>query len=244
MKYDIHCHLTGNKLSTPESTISECKNSNIGVIINGLNCKDNEEVLKIAKAHANAYASIGMHPTEIFDEKFLSQVSEKKDEIVAVGEAGLDYKDGKDAKQADNFKKIITAAQSLNKPLILHSRGAETEMLDLIKGIKVPVILHCFTGKKKLITEALKNSYVYFSVPASVKYSQQFQDLVKEVPVERLFCETDSPYLWKEGTNTPLNVVYSYEAIAKIKGIALNECEKIIENSVKKVFKITEFKNN
>lgn len=243
MKFDIHCHLTSKEYNSKE-LIKECEKENISIITNGLDFSDNEKVLELSKNYKNVYASLGMHPTNEFDEKVISQIIENKNKIVAIGEVGLDYKEGINKNQIVNFQKLIILAEKLNKPLIIHSRNAEKEVINELINIKVPAILHCFTGKKKLLKEALINPNIYFSIPASIKYSEQFQDLAKEIPINRLFCETDSPYLWKTGTNSPVNVANSYEMIAKIKGLKLNECEKIIENSIKNVFKITEFKNN
>ncbi|MFA5303136.1 MAG: TatD family hydrolase [Candidatus Nanoarchaeia archaeon] len=244
MKFDIHCHLTSKEYESIKGAIDECERNNIILITNGLDYSDNEKVLELSKNYKNVYPSLGMHPTNDFDNRVISQIIKNKNEIVAIGEVGLDYKNGISKAQSVNFKKLIKLSQELNKPLIVHSRSAEKEVINELKTLKVPVILHCFTGKKKLLKDAMLNPNIYFSIPASIKYSEQFQALAKEVPINRLLCETDSPYLWKSGLNTPINVINSYEMIAKIKGLKLSDCEKTIQSTVKKVFKITEFKNN
>jgi TatD DNase family protein len=244
MKYDIHCHLTGYTYCDAKSIIKECEKKKISLIINGLNVLDNLKVLKLSKLSSNIHASIGMHPTDMFDSGFISQVIKNKNSIVSIGEVGLDYKERIDNSQRIIFKKIINLANKINKPLIVHSRNAEKEVLEDLKSSKVPIILHCFSGKRSLIHEALANPLIYFSIPASCEYSEQFQELIKLVSIEKLFCETDSPYLWKYELNTPLNISHSYEMIAKLKSLKLKDCEQIIENNVNKVFKITEFKNN
>jgi len=237
MKYDIHCHLTSTEYSNPDKIINECETQKISVILNGLDYLDNEKVLSLSKSFKNVYVAMGMHPTNVFDIKVISQIIENKGNIVAIGEIGLDFKQGVDEKQVINLRKLIRLAEKLNKPVIVHSRMAEERLLKELKNIKIPVILHCFTGKKALLKEALKNPNTYFSIPASVHYSEQFQELVKALPISKLLCETDSPYLWKEGLNTPLNIAKAYEAIAKIKGISLIDCERLIQKNFEAIFK-------
>jgi TatD DNase family protein len=244
MKFDIHCHLTSKEYNNPENLIKECEKNNISIITNGLDYLDNEKAIELSQNFSNACAAIGMHPTNEFDPRIIGQITENKDKIAAIGEVGLDYKEGINKSQISNFQKIIKLAQKLGKPLIVHSRKAEKEAINELNQIAIPAILHCFSGKKKLIQKALLNKNIYFSIPASIKYSEQFQELAKQVPIERLLCETDSPYLWKSGINTPLNIIHSYEMIARIKGVSEPDCEKIIEKTAKKIFKITEFKNN
>ncbi len=232
MIYDIHCHIEG---LTAES-MDELPKKNLSIILNGLDYESNEKVLQLSKNNPLIHCAMGMHPTNDFDERVISQIKKNSKEIIAIGEIGLDFKQGFSQSQIDNFKKIIALSQELNKPIILHSRNAEKEVIGLIEGIKTPAILHCFGGKKKLALESLKNPNIYYSIPASAKYSEQFQELIKIVQIERLLCETDSPYLWKEGKNTPLNVIHSYETIAKIKNIELPKAKSIIEDNFKKVF--------
>jgi len=232
MIYDIHCHLEG--LSS--GLMEDLPKKNLSIILNGLDYGSNEKILQLSKNNPLIHCAMGMHPTNDFDEKIINQIKNNSKSIRAIGEVGLDFKQGFSQSQVDNFKKIITLSQELNKPLIIHSRNAEKTVIENIEGINVPAILHCFSGKKKLAIQLLNNPNAYFSIPSSAKYSEQFQELIKIVPIERLFCETDSPYLWKEGKNTPLNVIHSYETIAKIKNISLTKAQSIIENNFKKVF--------
>lgn len=237
MKYDIHCHLTSKEYADPSEILDECGKRKIAIVLNGLGYEDNLKVLALAKKFKNAYASLGMHPSNDFDSRVINQIIEHKDSIIAIGEIGLDFKSGFDESQIINFKKLIKLANDLKKPIIVHSRMAEQRLINELISIKVPVILHCFTGKKSLINEALKNPLINFSIPASIHYSEQFQDLAKEVPIERILCETDSPYLWKTGLNSPLNVTKAYESIAKIKGLSLIDCEALIEKNFEGIFK-------
>ncbi|MDD2679143.1 MAG: TatD family hydrolase [Candidatus Nanoarchaeia archaeon] len=236
-KHDIHCHLTSKEYLNPEKIIKDCKKQNISIILNGLDFNDNEACINLSKKFSNAYAAMGMHPLSKFDERVISQIRQNKDSIIAIGEAGMDFKFTTQKEQLINLKKLINLAQEINKPMILHSRSAEKELIEGIKSAKIPIILHCFTGKKSLIKEALKNDKIFFSVPASIEYNNQFFELAKEVPINRLFCETDSPYLWNKGLNSPLNIKKAYKGIAKAKSIKINECEAIIQKNFEAVFK-------
>jgi len=164
----------------------------------------------------------------------LNFIESKKEKIVAVGEVGLDFKETEEReKQIKTFKKIIWLAQKINKPLIIHSRKAEEEVIEILEQTKVrKVILHCFSGKKHLL-ERIKKNYWMISIPANVKFSEHFQMAAKMFPIEQLLCETDSPFLHpsKEKNNEPANVIESYKKISEIKSLSLNEIENIIEQN-------------
>lgn len=237
MFYDLHCHLTDRIFATDrDKVVSDCLKNNIVIVLNGLDYNDNTQVLELAAKYSNIRICLGMHPTNNFDERVISQIRENKDRIIGIGEVGLDFKQGLSNEQVNNFKKMIILAESLNKPLIVHSRKAEKEVLDLVKTSAAPVVLHAFFAGRRLLSEALASDNVFFSVPASVSYDTQLQELVEKAPVERLFCETDSPYLWKFGRNTPLNVLAAYDAISRIKKLSLNKTEEILESNYKNVF--------
>ena len=169
-------------------------------------------------------------------EKQTDIIRKNRDKIVAIGEVGLDLKEAQNIeKQIKNFERFIRLALELNKPIIVHSRKAEKEAIEVLEkaGAK-KVIMHCFNGNFKL-AERIKNNGWSFSIPAIVSFSEHFQKIVKETPIEQLFCETDSPFLHpnKERDNEPANVVESYKKIAEIKGLNLGEVEKKIEENYK-----------
>ncbi|MBN1923992.1 MAG: TatD family hydrolase [Nanoarchaeota archaeon] len=237
MFFDIHCHLLDEAFNKDRAeVIKECGNKNIIIFETGLDYDSNTRVLNLASNYNNVFPCLGMHPTCSFDERVVHQLRSNKDNFLAVGEVGLDYLKDLNG-QEEVFKKMIGVAEELGKPLIVHSRKAHLEVLEVVDKVKVPVILHSFSGSKKAFSKALELKQVFFSIPPSVVYSEQYQYLVSNTPINRLFCETDSPYLWKFERNTPLNVVKSYEKIAEIKGLRLSEAEKIIESNVRNVFK-------
>ena len=160
-------------------------------------------------------------------------------DIAGIGEVGMDFKESNERKkQEEIFILFIQLAKELNKPLIVHSRNAEEECVDVLEKMKArKVVMHCFCGSKKLIKRIVENGWM-LSVPANVHYNAQFQDLVKETPIANLLCETDSPFLhpFREKNNEPANVIYSYKKIAEIKNISLDRVEKKIEENFKRIF--------
>ncbi len=242
MYYDIHCHLTDNIFLKQgvESLIKECEKNKVVAITNGLDYDDNKEVLQLAEVHDYVFSALGFYPSYNFDNRVISQIEDNADKVVAIGEIGMDYTYIKDKEiQKKEFIKMISLANKLSKPIIVHSRKAELDVLSIVaKKAKVPVVLHAFLTKKSNVKRALDIKNVYFSISAIVDYSEQVKDVVRMVPIDRIFCETDSPYMWKGGINRPINVIKAYEAIAKIKNLSVKEVEILIEENIEKVFGI------
>ncbi|MBI2152032.1 TatD family hydrolase, partial [Candidatus Woesearchaeota archaeon] len=130
-----------------------------------------------------------------------SKDKDGQDLVVSIGEVGMDFhwakKEETFEKQASNFRKIIQFAISIKKPLVIHSRKAEKECLDIleeeIKNQEIKVDLHCFSGNKRLIERAAKLGY-YFSIPPNIIKLQHFQTLVQMVDIKQLLTETDAPW--------------------------------------------------
>ena len=125
-------------------------------------------------------------------------IKQHKDKIAAVGEVGLDYHWVKDAelqkKERENFARIIEFVEKLKKPMIVHTRKAEQDCIDMLTSSKLKnVVLHCFEGRKSLIKRAADAGYI-FSVPTSIAKSQHFQVLVEIASINQITTETDGPY--------------------------------------------------
>ena len=140
--------------------------------------------------------------------------------------------------QKEIFIKIIELPEKIKKPLILHTRKAEADVLEILESAKIKnAILHCFSGNMKLVNKA-HDLGCYFSIPPVIARLEHFHSLVKLIPSTRLLTETDSPYLSpiKEKRNEPANVKKSVEEISKIKKIEYEEAEKIIFSNFQKIF--------
>jgi len=249
---DIHCHLDFKGLiERLDKVINNAKKAGLKrIITSGITPETNKKVLEIAAKYDIVKPSFGLYPMDaltretnepnVFDvDKELEFWHKNKDKFISIGEVGLDYKNGKDkAMQKAVFEKVLETAKKLNKPIIIHSRKAELDALDILEssGYK-KVIMHCFSGRKHLVKRAYDLGY-YFSIPTNVVRLQQFQDMVKEIDINHLFCETDAPFLspFKDKRNEPAFVIESYKKIAEIKGMTLEEVEKNIWMNFEKLF--------
>ena len=237
------------------------------IVAAGVNSQSNRFVLELAKKYDVVKASPGLYPIDALgkenvpeiegaaDESGLPRqtipidvdaelewIAKNKDSIISVGEVGLDYKFIKDEKlrekMRDNFRKIIKTVEKLNKPIIVHSRDAEQDVIEILEKSKLKkVVLHCFSGKKSLIKRAADNGWS-FSVPAVITRLQHFQTLVGMVNINQLLTETDAPWLSPVSMqrNEPANVVETIKKIAEIKGFNVEETADSIFMNYKRMF--------
>ncbi|MBU2576739.1 MAG: TatD family hydrolase [Nanoarchaeota archaeon] len=194
----------------------------------------------------------------------LAWIEENADKCVAIGEIGLDYNSysrparnsvpselgtspevpdssGKmREKQKEVFRKVLKLAKKIDKPVVIHSRKAEEDAIDILEELKMKaVIMHCFNGKKSLIKRGVDNGW-FFSVPPVIARLEHFKMLVEMVPLEQLLTETDAPYLSPVAgeRNESANVVVTIGEIAKIKGLGEDEVAEQIFNNVKNLFNL------
>ncbi len=245
MFIDIHSHL---EICKPvNEKIENARKNNVKIILTcGTDKKTNRFALDLAKKFNEIKACLGIYPCDALklSEKELEQeiefIRKNKTLIVGIGEVGLDLKEcSLIEKQKKNLEKFIKLAIELDKPIIIHSRKAEEIAIELLEKFNYKkIIMHCFSGKLKLVRRIIDNGW-FFSIPTNITYSQHFQKVVEIVPLEQLFCETDSPFLhpFKKRNNEPANVIESYKKIAEIKKISLKEIEKQVEENYKRIFK-------
>ncbi len=232
----------------------------MAIVVSGINPETNRDALLMAEKHENVKCTIGIYPKEAFegerkqlgykdfdineeitwmDAQIKGDKKRKRKLIFGVGEIGLDFVDikrdnEKDKQKVEKDKELfveqIRLAKKYNLPVVVHSRKAEEEVLDIIEKEKTnKVILHAFGGAKRLIKRGIELGY-FFSIPPVVTRASHFQMIAKEVPIKQLFTETDAPYLGNElgKRNEPKNVSFAVEKIAEIKGVEGKEVEKII----------------
>lgn len=251
---DVHCHI--DMMKGVDKIIKRAREVGVGmIVVNGVDVKTNRAVLDLAVKYNEVKCALGIYPIDALKmsdeeiDKEIDFIRSNKDKIVGIGEVGIDLKWSKDIdRQRVIFEKFVNIAMELDKPLIIHSRNAEVEVLEILKskGAK-KVIMHCFSGRLKLVDEVVKQGW-YLSIPANVLFSEHFQKVLERVDIGNLLCETDSPYLSpfkgedsKKGKeqsgsskgkeNEPKNVVESYKMIAKIKNLSLGEVvEKVKGN--------------
>jgi len=246
MYIDVHCHL--DLLKDIDKVIERARKRNVGIIIaNGINFDTNRKVLALAKKFDIVKAALGIYPIDALkmsvkgiDEE-IAFIRRNREKIIAIGEVGLDFKESEERKkQEEILSKFVRLSKEINKPIIVHSRRAEEKCVEILeREMAKKVVMHCFCGSKKLIKRIVENSWM-LSVPTNVNYSTQFQELVKEVTIHNLLCETDAPFLHplRQRVNSPENVVVSYTKIGEIKDLKLEEVEKRIEGNFKKLFEV------
>ncbi|MFA5061026.1 MAG: TatD family hydrolase [Candidatus Pacearchaeota archaeon] len=269
MKYiDVHAHLESDRFKADlDKVIDRCRENSVSVINSGVNSSTNREVLEMKKKYPDILmVSFGLYPIdalakeleahgeafprdiENFDvDKELEWIKGNSDECVAIGEIGLDYSfeeirnsEALRERQKVVFRKILNLAKEIDKPVVIHSRKAEKDAIEILEEEKMKkVVMHCFSGKKSLIKRCIDNGW-FLSIPPVITRLEHFKMVVEMTSIEQLLTETDSPYLSPVVVerNEPSNVLVTIKEIARIKGIDEEEVrEKLVEN-VKKLFKI------
>ena len=249
---DSHCHLDHEPLSKDiTSIIKRSKDAGIEKIlticttINGFN-----NILKIIKEDPMIYGTFGIHPHEtstnkVDKEEIINNVS-LNNKIIGIGETGLDfYYNNSDKKsQILSFEKHIDAAIHLNVPLIVHSRNAENETYDILKNFNnksLKILMHCFTGSLNF-AENLFTLNAFFSASGIItfKNSSNLQNTFKNIPVDKLLIETDSPFLapvpMRGKKNEPSYIKYTLEKLSEIKGVDKDKLNTITTNNFNKIF--------
>ncbi|MBW2978303.1 TatD family hydrolase [Candidatus Woesearchaeota archaeon] len=250
---DIHAHLDHAKFKDDlDQVIDKAKKAGVKAIItSGVNSATNRLVLDIAKKYDIIRPSFGLYPIDALAKELeqgeaegflrdvkaidvnaeLEWIKENKDKCAAVGECGLDFhwvKD-KEKEQKEVFQKVIETVEKINKPIIVHTRKAELDAVEMLESSKIKkIILHCFMGRKHLLKRAADNGW-YFSIPPVVVRLQHFQILAEIANINQLFTETDAPYLspYPGKRNEPAFVI---EAIKKIAEIKKMEAEEVANN--------------
>jgi len=247
---DTHCHLSKEDYDDIGKVIEDAKINHINrLIISGCEKRNIDEAIEIANKYENVYLALGFHPEEVDNittediDELKNKIKENK-KVVAVGEIGLDYHyvKGNKEKQKELFKEMIGIAKELNLPVVIHTRDAFQDTYDILKEEMVKGVIHCFSGN-------IENAKMYMKIGFSLGIggvltfkNSNLKETIKDVPLDNIVLETDSPYISPEpvrGTkNEPKNVCYVAEKLANIKEISLEELSKITEENVKKIFGI------
>ncbi len=247
---DCHSHINSEDFDKDrEIVLKNAENSGlIAILDSGTNLAENKKVLELAKEFKILKSCLGWQPEQINlkDAKANAEFIKNAiaaNQIVAIGEIGLDYWRAKTEpekeKQEEIFKIYIKLAQELGLPVVTHSRSAGKYVIEILESEKAEkVCMHAFDGKFGSAQKAVELGY-YFSIPASIIRSQQKQKLVKNLPLENLLLESDAPTSGPDlkQRNTPENIKTAAEKIAEIKKIEAEEVIKITTKNAKKLFK-------
>lgn len=247
---DVHAHMDYKDFESDlDKVITRAKDTGLKRIINcGLDIESNRKTILLSERYSIIQPSLGLYPTnavalsDVEIKKELVFIEKKKFNLVALGEVGLDYfrSEGPEekVKQKAVFQKFINLSKETGLPLIVHSRNAEEDVIEMLKSSKAKkVVLHCFSGKLSLIEEAAKLGYS-FSVPPNILHSSHFQKLVEVVNINQILTETDSPFLGprRGERNEPKNVALTVEKIAEIKKFTVKDVENNIFMNYQRMF--------
>lgn len=255
MLIDSHCHLDELSLKDELSIIiNRAKNS--GVICIHTICtklENLEFLIKITQKYPNIFSSVGVHPNEItnsLNQQNFSQIlieASNHSKIISFGETGLDYFYGLSSKkeQIYFFKEHITAAQKTKLPLVVHTRNAEDDTINIltnaIKNNYFTGVIHCFTGSKTILYQYLDlGLYISISGIVTFKNAYLLREMINFIPLDRLLIETDAPYLspvpMRGQKNEPSFLQYIAHFIANLKNITLDELSKTTTNNFLTLF--------
>ena len=249
---DSHCHLDHEPISSNlDDILARSKNVGIEKILTICTTdKGFENILKLVKVDPIIYGSYGIHPHEtsthdLSKNTIVNKINSSK-KIIGVGETGLDfYYNNSDKKsQVSSFINHIEASIDLDIPIIVHSRNAEIETYDILSNYKnknLKILMHCFTGSLKFAFKLLDlNAFFSASGIITFKKSLELQDTFKNLPLEKLLIETDSPFLtpdpFRGKKNEPSFIVYTLNKLAQIKKIKAEVLDKITTNNFNKLF--------
>jgi TatD DNase family protein len=242
MFIDSHCHLDfpefQSRLTEVLANMESAKVSNALCV--SVDLPDFPKVLKLAQDHPHLFASVGVHPdyedTPEPTLEFLVETAKKYPKIIAIGETGLDYYRMGDRSyesmewQRERFRTHIRAAIASKKPLIIHTRSASEDTIKILKeegAERIGGVMHCFTESLEMAKAAMQMGFfISFSGIVTFKSAKDLQETCKQVPLERLLIETDSPYLapipYRGKINEPAWVAKVGEFIAHLKGIEVD----------------------
>lgn len=241
MFVDTHCHLTMLDLTPYDGNLdlalAQAREAGVSKFMSiSVDLDDHIELAKIAARHADVGYTVGVHPCE--DAATMARATTdylvelaQPEKVWALGETGLDYYHSTDfiAEQKDCFARHIHASQIVKKPVVVHTRSAKHDTVDIIRAEKsTHGILHCFTEDWETAKAVLDcGYYVSFSGIVSFKNAQDLRDVAKQVPLDRVLIETDSPYLapmpYRGKSNEPKYVPYVAKALSDVYDKSLEE---------------------
>lgn len=246
---DAHCHLDWKSFTNDiGNVVKRAKENGLIAIITSCFFDGFENTLKIAEKYANyIFINLGLHPPMVNDNTVIETIKlikENTDKIKAIGEVGLDYYWIKEPeKQAEQKKALITfinLSKVLKFPIVIHARNAHKDAIEILENNSAKdVLMHCFSGTAVETNRVIKNGW-YISIPTSIVNRGVHQNIARICPMEKMLLETDSPFLspFKKSRNEPMNVKYSVQKVADIKGIDEEMVAEMTTNNAIKFYNL------
>ena len=254
---DTHAHLDSSRFNKDRAeVIKNARASAVSYIVNiGADLKSSRYSVKLAREYPFIFATVGIHPHDAIslDANVLAELEKLagEEKVVAIGEIGLDYyydHSPRDIQRAAFIDQLVLA-KKLNLPIVVHSREAEEDTMNILKehyrqgGTG---ILHCFSGSLKMAREALElGFYLAFGGIVTFKNAGGLLEVLEELPLDRILLETDCPYLspvpYRGKRNEPAYLPYVAEKIGEIKGVSLEEVAEITTANAIRVYNLGDF---
>ncbi len=247
---DTHAHI-----DMSENVCEVIKNANDNgvkkIIIPSVEEEYFEKIIKIAEENDNIFCQLGLYPSEAL--KWTDKIADKirklaqSKKVIAIGEIGLDYYWDKTyiEEQKNMFKAQIILANELNLPIVVHDREAHKDSIDIVKEYNKTseVVFHCFSGSVEMMRECVKNNwYIALGGVVTFKNAKKIKEVAKEIPLEYLLLETDSPYLtpvpYRGKENQPAYIKYVAEEIASLRNESVEDIIKMTTANAERVFRI------
>lgn len=257
MIFDTHCHLYDDAFKDDlKQVINNSLNNNVKLfMVPSDNIVNSYKAINLANEYDFIYCAVGVHPEEIYSLSLeyslvvLKEMVKNNSKIKAIGEIGLDYfyykEDNDREKQRLWFKKQIELANELKLPIIVHSRDACEDSLNILNEVKplYGCVFHCFSYSEEILNIILKRGYyIGLDGPVTYKNATNPKHIATIVPLDRLLLETDSPYLTptphRGKRNDPSEIIYIAQQIALLKGISYDELTKTCYENGRKFFSI------
>lgn len=255
MYVDVHCHLSFPDYDHDrDEVICEMTAAGISLLVDpGIDVETSRKSIELAAAHPMIYANVGLHPHEtstalspdIYDELARLAMAPK---VVAIGEIGLDYHypDCNPGRQQEAFRMMLRMARTLDLPVVIHCREAWDDLfmiLDEEKHSALRGIMHCFSGDTDIAERCTSLGFM-LSIPGTVTYKRSsLPEIIRNIPLDRLLTETDSPYLspvpYRGKRNRPAHVCLVTQAIASLRNMTIVETAQRIAANAASIFGIT-----
>lgn len=239
---DSHCHIHFEQFDEDRSKVIEDIEDKLDfAVLAGVDLEDNLKAKETAEKSESLKYCTGLHPL-YFEE---SKVKDVEDQIErfspsAVGEIGLDYNyiTDKDKRRESEkvFREMLEVAEDKGLPVVVHSRNAEQKCFNIVEEFEVKAFFHCFNGRPRLAKEISETGHL-IGVTNQIHNSSRVQNIVKEVELEFILTETDSPYLGGDERNTPLAVIEIAEKISEIKDVSEEKVIEISSRNSRKFFR-------
>lgn len=243
---DTHCHVLKEYYQGEIGNILLlAKNNGVDRIINaGYNTTSSKEVISLTKQFDNMYGVIGIHPENVLEEVDLTIFNNIDEKIVGIGEIGLDYHYTKETrdKQIEMFEYQLDLAAKLNLPVVIHSRDATQDTIDILKRHHNFGVIHSFSGSLEVAKEYIKMGFA-LGINGVVTFKNcNLKDTLKNIDINSIVLETDSPYLtpvpFRGTPNNPSHIKDIATFVAEIYGISVAELAEITNKTVARIFDI------